>query len=202
MNEGATTTRWPGFEVRDLGGGCLFEVGRLPDELRLDAGAFDALWRLHPDTYHEILMRGRLVLTPRWQQAYERDYHYTGRTNAALPLPGLLRPLFHAVPQAIDARLNGALLNWYDGALGHYIGRHRDSRVGLVVGAPIVTVSLGAERVFRLRPWRGTGHMDFPAADGAVFVMPYATNLAWTHEVPHSARSRGRRISITFRAFA
>ena len=36
---------------------------------------------------------------------------------------------------------------------------------------------------------------------GGVFVMPYATNLAWTHEVPHFARDRGRRVSVTLRAF-
>ncbi len=30
---------------------------------------------------------------------------------------------------------------------------------------------------------------------------PYATNKAWTHEVPHHASSRGRRISVTLRAF-
>jgi hypothetical protein len=48
-------------------------------------------------------------------------------------------------------------------------------------------------------PWKGEGFRDFAARDGAVFVLPYATNLAYTHEVPHSAASRGRRISITLR---
>ncbi len=43
--------------------------------------------------------------------------------------------------------------------------------------------------------------MDFPAPDGTVFVMPYDTNLAWKHQVPKSAKSRGRRISVTLRAF-
>ncbi len=34
-----------------------------------------------------------------------------------------------------------------------------------------------------------------------MFVMSYATNLAWKHEVPKSARCRGRRISVAVRAF-
>jgi hypothetical protein len=34
-----------------------------------------------------------------------------------------------------------------------------------------------------------------------VFVLPYDTNQAWTHEVPHSAPIGGRRISVTLRAF-
>jgi len=37
--------------------------------------------------------------------------------------------------------------------------------------------------------------------DLAVIVIPQATNLVWTHEVPHRAADRGRRISITLRGF-
>ena len=57
------------------------------------------------------------------------------------------------------------LLNWYDAAQRHYIGAHRDSTVGLVSGAPIVTISLGATRTFRLRPMRGKGFVEAWRAD-------------------------------------
>lgn len=150
-------------------------------------------------------MHGRLVRTPRWQQAYGRDYFYTGRVNAALPIPDELEPLHSWVRKTISSDLNGLLLNWYDGALGHYIGRHRDSVRGLVKGSCIVTVSLGEERTFRLRPWpnrTGSKRIDFPASDGTVFVTPWETNLAFTHEVPRSVTQLGRRISVTFRAFS
>jgi alkylated DNA repair dioxygenase AlkB len=97
------------------------------------------------------------------------------------------------------------LVNWYDGRLNHYIGRHRDSTANMIVGTPIVTISLGEERIFRLRRWReqvkGEEAVDFPATNGAAFVMPYETNLHWTHEVPRRARNRGRRISVTLRGF-
>ena len=36
--------------------------------------------------------------------------------------------------------------------LDHYIGAHRDSTASMIEGVPIVTVSLGEERAFRLRP--------------------------------------------------
>ncbi len=103
--------------------------------------------------------------------------------------------------EKIDARLNGILVNWYDATLGHYIGKHRDSTANMISGAPIVTISFGESRIFRLRPWRGIGYQDFPTSSGSVFIMPYDTNLSWTHEVPSSAKNRGRRISITLRAF-
>ena len=190
-----------GFSKHRLDDKYSLYVGELPDELRLSPSQFEELWKLHPDEYHEIKMHGRLVKTPRWQQAYGADYHYTGRVNKALPLPEVLQPYLDWSRDAVDERLNGVLLNWYDGDKGHYIGKHRDSTKNMVQGCPIVTISLGQERVFRLRPWKKTGLLDFPATDGRVFVMPYDTNLAWTHEVPKSATQVGRRISITVRGF-
>ena len=94
------------------------------------------------------------------------------------------------------------MLNWYDGKLGHYIGPHHDSDKGLVVGSHIVTISLGEGRVFRLTRPRTGERRDFPATDGTVFVTPWDTNAAWKHQVVKSAGRRGRRISVTLRAFA
>ena len=62
----------------------------------------------------------------------------------------------------IEPRLNGLLLNWYDGGVGHYIGKHRDSDVNRVEGTAIVTLSFGEARVFRVRRWRGQGFLDVP----------------------------------------
>ncbi|MBX3155711.1 MAG: alpha-ketoglutarate-dependent dioxygenase AlkB [Deltaproteobacteria bacterium] len=185
----------------ELAGGFAFYTGRLPPELVPSRAQFDELWALHPDDFHEIKMHGRLVKTPRWQQAYGEDYAYTGRVNRALSIPPLLAPLHAWCRETLDARLNGLLLNWYDAADGHYIGKHRDSTRDMVEGAPIITVSFGAARTFRLRPWRGAGFVDVATFDGAVFAMPYDTNKAFTHEVPHHAAVSGRRISVTLRAF-
>ncbi|WP_165220906.1 alpha-ketoglutarate-dependent dioxygenase AlkB [Aquisphaera insulae] len=190
-----------GFEKIDLGEGSHFFVGTLPEELRPDAAGFEGLWALHPDDHHTVQMFGRPVLTPRWQQAYGVDYRYSGRTNSALAVPQILKPIRDWARRTIDGRLNGLLLNWYDGRLGHYIGPHHDSVRDMVAGAPIVTISLGEERVFRLSRPKADGSRDFPAPDGTVFIMPYETNLAWKHAVPRSARYRGRRISFTLRAF-
>jgi hypothetical protein len=74
-----------------------------------------------------------------------------------------------------------------------------------------VTISLGAARVFRLwpahlwpaqKPPADRGHVDFAATHAAVFVLPWDTNKAVKHGVPHRASDTGRRISITLRAFA
>src|SRR5262245_16641753 len=139
-------SQFDGFERVDLGGGCEVWRGELPAELMPEQGVFDEFWNLHPGDFPEGKFYGKLVKCPRWQQAFGRDYRFSGNTSIAMPLPELVQPYLKWVRVAIDARLNGVLVNWYDGALGHYIGPHRDSRAGLVKGSPIATLSLGEER--------------------------------------------------------
>src|ERR1700733_3911460 len=177
----------------DLGDGFVFRSGQLPAALVWDAVEFDAAWLIHPTEKHEIMMHGRLVETPRWQQAYGADYHYTGSVNKGLPVPQLIVPLLTWVQSQIDPRTNGVLVNWYDGP-GHYIGPHHDSVIQMVYGSSIVTVSFGETRTFRLTRGKGAEAMtiDFLATNGTVFVMPYDTNRAWKHGVPKSTRYTGR----------
>jgi len=42
---------------------------------------------------------------------------------------------------------------------------------------------------------------DLLATPGSVIVIPWETNLSWKHGVPKLAKYRGRRISVTLRAF-
>ena len=184
-----------------LGGEHVVLTGLLPAELLPTQAAFEALWDLHPGAHPSIFLHGRTVPLPRWQEAYGRNYHFSGETKVAHPVPPELVPYLAWAQRSLDTRLNGLLLNWYDGSLGHYIGKHRDSRRNLVVDAPIVTVSLGETRTMRFRRWKGNEQRDFALTRGSVLVLPYATNLAWTHEITKSARAHGRRISITLRAF-
>lgn len=176
-------------------------VGSLPASLIPDAVAFEVLWSSHPTDFHEIKMHGRKVKTPRWQQAYGADYRYTGSTNRALPLTPMMNQWLTWARQSFDPNLNGLLLNWYEGTREHYIGKHRDSEINRIEGSPIVTLSFGEQRSFRLRPWRSRGFLDIPATNGSIIVIPWETNRAFTHEVPSSKKTQGQRISVTIRAF-
>ena len=117
-------------------------------------------------------------------------------------MPTAIKPLVDWAQNSLEPRLNGILLNWYDGSKGHYIGPHRDSPQGLIEGAPIVTISFGEERIFRFRPHNGKGKTDLPVSNGMIVVIPHETNRAWTHEVPKTTKLTGKRISVTLRAFA
>lgn len=145
----------PTFQAIDLDSQHRLWCGKLPSHLLPNADPFETLWALHPPHFHTLQIHGRQVQTPRWEQAYNLPYIYSGYVNPALPVPELVKPLWRWVQTTIDERLNGLMLTWYDGSLGHYIGKHRDSTQNMVPGAPIVTISLGEARLFRLRPWRG-----------------------------------------------
>ena len=166
-----------------------------------DFNQFKELWQLHPETYHTIKIHGKEIPTPRWQQAYGKNYNYTGAKNNALPIPSQLQFFLDWAKSTIDERLNGLLLNWYDGQKGHYIGAHRDDTRDLAKNSPIVTISIGQERLFRMRKHGQKGYKDLTIRNSSVIIIPWDTNLKWTHEVPNFKKHTGRRISITLRAF-
>jgi alkylated DNA repair dioxygenase AlkB len=176
------------------------EVGAVPDPAAL-CPDFECLWALHPAEPSVLVLYGRPVPIPRFQQAFGRDYRFSNQVSCAAPVPALLEPCLDWA-RTVDERINGLLLNWYDGSQGHRIGPHRDSAEGLVEGSPILTLSFGQARVFRMRRWRGEGRVDVEVGHGSVVLIPWHTNLRWTHEVVHRARDTGRRISVTARAFA
>lgn len=195
------------LNTHDLGNDCELLVGNLPQELVWTVEEFAAMWLTRPAGKHKIMMHGHLVDLPRGQAAHGKDYHFSGTRKVAGPIPESLMPLTTWVQTNIHAGLNGLLANYYDGPT-EYIGPHHDSVKNMVKDAPIVTVSFGETRVFRMT-LEGNREKktiildtkDFPAPNGTVFVMPYNTNLAWKHSVPKSTRYTGRRISVTFRAF-
>ena len=186
----------------DLGDGCLLRVGRVPWELCWTPVETEAAWAAHPPERHRVKLLNTERACARWTQAYGADYPFAGAVSRARQVPAWLAPALAWARGEVDGRLNGALVNWYGGR--DYIGEHHDEERDLLEGSPIVTVSFGEERLFRLSRGKGAQRRvrDFPAPHGAVFVMPWATNLAWKHGVPRFARYAGRRISLTFRAFA
>lgn len=188
------------FQKRLLDDSNAIYLGQLPSTF-LDQTLFEEIWQLHPEHYHLVKILGKEIPTPRWQQAYGRNYNYTGAQQNALPIPFTLKSFQDWTQENIHPELNGLLLNWYDAQKKHYIGPHRDAMGDLKTGSPIVTISLGEARIFRFRPWRGKGYLDFPVGHGAVLIIPWESNKTWTHEVPHFKRYQGRRISITLRIY-
>lgn len=181
---------------------CTISRGVIPTELIPDQVKFAELWALHPSEYSEVKILGKQVKVPRWDRAYGKDYPFSNQVAAAHAIPTSLEAFLQWARGAIDPRLNGLFVNWHDGKLSHYHGKHRDSTQGLIPDSPILTVSLGEERIFRMRSYPdGKPMHDFTLRSGEYIVIPWLTNQLWTHEVPKFARYQGERISVTMRAF-
>src|SRR5262245_58216328 len=85
-----------------------FTTMRLPQVLaRESEDRFEELWALHPAAFYEMRQpgTGATIAVPRWQQAYARDYRYSGNVNRALPVPSMLGPFLSWAQVAVDARL-------------------------------------------------------------------------------------------------
>lgn len=63
----------------------------------------------------------------------------------------------------------------------------------------VAIVSLGARRVFAMRPRSGGRTLRLPQAHGDLLVMGGSCQRTWEHAIPKTARAIGPRISIQFR---
>ncbi|PAA91386.1 hypothetical protein BOX15_Mlig011487g8 [Macrostomum lignano] len=128
-------------------------------------------------------------------------YTYSGTRVPAKPwLPSLaaIRDVLAADAKLGHVRFNFALVNRY--ATGdNYIGEHRDSEPDLDPSAPIVSLSLGAQRDFYFRQPLMGEKVQLALAGGSLLAMQPPTNSHWLHSLPKRKRVQQPRINITFR---
>jgi len=144
-------------------------------------------------------------------EAYYGDprthYTYSRRKYEPLPwLPELLalkRRVEEATPLSAytNANLpkvsyNAALCNLYrDG--NDSVGLHADAEPEM--GPVIASVSLGAQRVFRLKRHDGSVAFAERLPHGSLLIMAGRTQLTFKHEVPKEPDITQPRINLTFR---
>lgn len=128
-------------------------------------------------------------------------YRYSQTTKVAAAWPTELHALHDEVVRLVGEGFNFALVNLYpDGNAA--LGWHADDERDLAAGAPIVSVSLGATRVFALRN-ESTGEVRGAVLEhGSMCVMAGETQRRWKHCITKDARAKTPRVSITFRRLA
>ncbi|MCV7255421.1 alpha-ketoglutarate-dependent dioxygenase AlkB [Mycobacterium hackensackense] len=180
-------------ERRHLGDGAWIDVraGWLGSDDRL----FDELLTAIPWRAERRQMYDRVLDVPRLVSFHDL-------TTETAPHPGI-------------ARLRVRLNDIYAGELGERfttaglcLYRDGDDSVawhGDTVGRSstndtmVAIVSLGARRVFAMRPRSGGRSLRLPQAHGDLLVMGGSCQRTWEHAVPKTARPIGPRISIQFR---
>jgi alkylated DNA repair dioxygenase AlkB len=182
------------------------EMGHLPDDARMSASVFAAIWDLHPKERGFVKMFGKKSLVPRYHAVFGPSYKFNGMTDAPLPLdhPYLLS-LLAWVQRHSGKPYEGMLINWYKSGLD-YVGPHSDDEKEIVPGEPIYSFSFGQARDFVIRskkPMETGGYYRkvISMTDNSLIIMGGEMQQHFKHSVPKRALSTcpNERINITFR---
>ena len=165
------------------------------DELLADT-LTGADWR-----HERVTLFGRTVTARRLNACYGEptaSYRYSGVVRRAAPWNDQLRTLARDVATAVGWRFNFVLINRFrDGA--DRLGWHADDETDLGDRPVIASLSVGAERVFRMRPKAGGASIGKILAHGSLVLMWGMSQRDFRHAVPPTARPVGERLNFTFR---
>ena len=202
-----TNVLTPDWQRVDLSGA---DVVLQPRWLAADEadGLLAALLATIPWETHTIRLFGREVASPRlscWIGDAGTGYTYSKPHFEPRPWPAALAALRSRVETACDARFNSVLANLYrDG--NDSMGWHSDDEPELGDQPLIASLSLGAERAFRLRRKLPRGvraapddTIRLPLLHGSLLRMAGQTQRLYRHDLPKSHRVRSARINLTFR---
>lgn len=148
-----------------------------------------------------IRLFGREHLIPRLQ-AFQSDagihYTYSGlRLAGDAWLPGL-QPLRQRLEAQCNQSFNALLLNLYRNGQDA-MGWHADNEPELGRNPVIASISLGAQRRFRLRHNETRNTHTLELEHGSLLLMAGPTQHHWQHCLPRSRRCHDPRINLTFR---
>jgi len=149
----------------------------------------------------QAVIFGKHIITARkvaWYGDSDFSYTYSGTTKQALVWTPELAELKGLVEKLTDTTFNSCLLNLYhDGNEG--MAWHSDDEKSLGRNTTIASVSLGAEREFRLKHKRTQEAVSTLLASGSLLVMKDSTQSHWLHCLPKSKKIKTPRINLTFR---
>lgn len=156
----------------------------------------------------QVRVFGKTHLEPRltaWSG--DRPYHYSHRMLSPRPWPQPvcqlrddINALLAAWRLAPPTGVNHCLMNYYrDG--DDSMGWHRDNEAELGALPVVCSVSLGARRRFRLRPYkaRRAEALSFELGEGDLLIMAGATQHTWEHALVKTKQTTGARLNLTFR---
>ena len=150
----------------------------------------------------QIRIHGRTHDIPRLTMWYSEDgstYTYSGIAMEPKPFPPFVREMNDRIAHEAGLSFNSVLINFYrDG--NDKVGWHSDDERELGGEIHIASVSLGAERVFRMR-WRSDHSrvVDLPLGHGSLLLMKHPTQMYWEHCLPPRKRLAEPRYNLTFR---
>ena len=168
---------------------------------------FMKLWSLRPTEEQMCIIFGKNIEIPRRNKTFGVNYKFKGSIQSVEPLEplnDLMIDIRDKIITHFNANLdiegvpNSCLVNWYENG-DEYIGYHSDDERVLVEGKPIYIVSLGEERMFKMKSKEDNSVVDFVLENGSLFVMTGTTQKTHKHSIPKTKKVKDIRISLTFR---
>lgn len=170
---------------------------------------YNELWDLHPLIKEKVFIHGKFIEMPRYTQSYGSSYTFSKVKHEAVSIPKLLEPFIKWAndiigPMFNDCVFNTLFVNWYQNGLS-YIGSHSDDEKTHNPNTPIISISLGETRKFRIKTKSKQQVMDLDMNDQTYIIMCGNMQKEFMHEVPKITgklgASIGSRINITIRSF-
>ena len=148
-----------------------------------------------------IFIYGKWCKVPRlmcWYGDPGACYRYSGVDHRPLPWTDELLNIKEKVESFCQASFNSVLANLYrDGR--DSMGCHADDEKELGQNPVIASLSLGDDRLFRLRHKKRKEVLDIQLGHGDLLVMAGALQHHWVHSIPKTTKLKGYRINLTFR---
>ena len=126
-------------------------------------------------------------------------YKYSKKLMRSKPLSNCMTELLVIINKMMGAEFNGVLVNKYMNG-SDYISAHSDDETSLDTTIGVVSLSYGAERIFRIRNKNDkTIVCDEPTTHCGILHMGGNFQKVYTHEMPIQKKIKESRISFTFR---
>ncbi len=149
----------------------------------------------------DIFIFGHWHKVPRlmcWYGDPDAYYHYSGVDHQPRPWTPELQLVRAEVEKQCRCAFNSVLANLYrDGR--DSMGCHADDEKELGLNPVIASLSLGDERLFKLRHKKRKETLDIILDHGDLLVMAGALQRHWLHSVPKTRNFKKPRINLTFR---
>ena len=173
-------------------------------DAEIAANLFKDLTEEIPWVQNKIRFYGKESLVPRlesWHGDKGMSYTYSGITMDAKPWTKNLLMIKESIEPIAKTTFNSVLINYYrDGK--DRVAWHSDDEKELGKNPVIASVSLGAERKFKLRHKKYKENQlkhEVFLQNGSLLLMSGPTQHHWLHEIPRTAKPTGPRINLTFR---
>jgi len=148
-----------------------------------------------------ITIAGKPIKVPRlvcWHGDTGVQYRYSGTDHIAQCWTSSLLKLKEKLLAVTGKTFNGVLGNQYKNGQDS-MGWHADKEKVLGAAPYIALLSLGDERLFKVRHNKSKKVLDLNLTNGSLLVMAGSLQKNWQHSLPKTSRIKANRISLSFR---